>query len=235
MKHFFVIFWLLLFCNYNSFCQKRKLNDQLGLSIPILYNNTKILNVYRGARANYVSGNALSYGINLNYSRAIRKGFFVTVGIGYFNQNFGILRNFDFNGDSTKFGYATKRYSYNSVNWILGPGYCIELNKNYSLHGSLLFNGLYSFRQKYIPNTLTNLAFKKYQVETRSFSFGQMLNLNLGTSKKISQRLSIAADIVLPVSNRWRKDRIFRENEGEYNSSRFCVGTNLSVKYNLKH
>lgn len=236
MKNFCIFFGLLVFCNYNSFCQKRKSNDQLGLSIPVLSNTTEILNVYRGTRANYVSGKALSYGINLNYSRTIRKGFFVTIGIGYFNQNFGIPRNFDFNGDTTtKFLYGTKRYSYNNINWILGLGYSLDLNKNYALRGSLLFNGLYSFRQKYTPNVLTMYAFKEYQVETKSFSFGQMFNLNLGASRKISKRLFIGADIVLPLYTKWRKDRIFRENESEYNTSKFSAGTNLSVRYNLNH
>lgn len=183
---------------------------------------------------NFFSGTAISYGATITYSKNIYKGFFATVGIGYFKQNFGIRRPFDFNGDTiTNFGYYTKKYSYENINWIIGLGYDHELNKNYSLHGGLFFNTLYSIRQKYIPSKLTNYTFKKYQVETNSFFFGQVLNLNVGANKKLSPNLSVGADLVLPVHTKWRKDKIFREPENKFYRSKFSIGTSISFKYNF--
>jgi hypothetical protein len=215
------------------FGQQTKKNDQLGVSIPLIYNNTRILNVYSGARAAHITGKAVSVGININYSRDIAEDVFIMGGLGYFNQNFGIVRPFNFDGDTTKYGYHTKRYSYKNINWIVGAGYNYSLKKNYSLRGSLLFNGFYCFNQKYIPVSLTEYAFKNYQVESRKFSFGQMLNLNMGGYRKVTQNVIIGADLVLPVYTRWRKDRIFEENENEYYTSRFSVGANITVKYLL--
>lgn len=217
-----------------SFCQKSRANEQIGLSIPIIWNNTEIFNVYSGARAKFISGSAVSLGVNFNYSRNIFKNIFFVGGIGYYKQNFGIVRPFDFNGDTTtKYGYHTKKYSYGNINSIIGLRYNHELNRNYSLCGSLLFNGLYSIHQKYIPISLTNYAIKKYQVESNSFSFGRMLNLNLGANRKISKKLSVGVDLVLPLYTRFRKDRIFQENANEFYHSKFSIGTNISIKHNL--
>jgi hypothetical protein len=228
----------LIFLNpfIHGFAQKNDINEQIGLSIPIIWNNTEIFNVYSGARAKYISGSSVSYGININYSRNIFKSIFLIGGIGYYSQNFGIQRPFDFNGDTvTNLLYYTKRYTYSNINWLTGVGYRYMLNKKYTLAGSAVFNGFYTLQQKYSPDATCYSCIKKYQVEKRSYIFGQSFNLNIGASRLLNQKLSIGADLVLPVYTRWRKDKIFRENENEFYNSKFNIGTSLLIKYNFHH
>ncbi len=216
----------------NSFGQQRKKNNQIGLSIPLIMNNTKILNVYSGARAEYLSGNAISYGININYSLDLFKSVYAIAGFGYFKQSFGVERPFDFNGDTvTNFLYYTKKYSYGNINWLLGLGYKYDIDKNFAFSGSLLFNGLHSIKQLYTPTSYSGYQYKNVQSETNSFSFGQMVSLNIGAVRRVGDKFSIGSDLVLPVYTHWRKDNIFRENNTEYYHSKFGIGLSLSVKY----
>lgn len=206
---------------------------QVGLSIPAIWNNTEVFNVYSGARARYISGKAISYGLNANYTQFLFRGLFVTGGVGYFNQNFGVERPFDFNGDYTALGYHTKRYTYSSIHLLVGAGYQFLLNKHYLLAAGLTFNQLFSYRQKYVPAFFSGDQFKKFQIEKSFSSFGQFIYLSIGTSRKINQRFSAGADLVFPVYTKWRKDRIFREDEAEFYRSKFGFGMNFSLKYNL--
>ncbi|MDQ6758016.1 MAG: hypothetical protein M3004_13905 [Bacteroidota bacterium] len=233
MKKVFLLFFCLPF---QTFAQKSEINNQVSLSVPIIWNNTTIFNIYSGARAKNISGTAISYGININYSKNIFKDIFLKAGIGYFNQNFGIIRPFYFNGDtSTKVQYNTKRYTYGNINWLIGVGYTLHMGK-YLLTTSAVFNELYSIRQTYIPTGHSvGSPFRNYQIETNSFLFGQFLNLNAGAYKKISKKVSIGADLVVTTYTKWRKDKIFAEDESEFYSSKFCIGTNLSFIYNLPH
>lgn len=129
----------------HGFTQDRP-KEQIGIDVPVIRNDTEIFNVYSGARASYISGKAVSYGVNVHYSRFVWKGAFVTGGLGYFNQNFGIERPFNFNGDSTKYGYHTRRYCYTNIGLVIGLGYDLRLLKIFGIRGRLLFNDLFSMR-----------------------------------------------------------------------------------------
>ena len=233
MKHLLFLLTTIFFFS-QSFGQRNDSDNQIGLSIPIIWNTTEIYNIYSGARADYISGSAVSYGININYLQKIFKSIYVTGGIGYYNQRFGIKRPFDFNGDTiTNLGYYTEHYAYSSINWFVGIGYRHWLNATYSLSGSIALNSYHTFSQKYTPNAFSGYEYKKYQVEKRNYSLGKSLNLNAGVNRKISQKLLAGVELVIPVYTNWKKDRIFRENENEFYNSNFSMGTNICIKYNL--
>lgn len=216
------------------FAQKTKRLNQVGISVPVIWNNTRIFNVYSGTGAEYISGSAISYGVNFNYSRSLYKNFFLTGGVGYHIQNFGVRRPFDFDGDTiTKLQYNTKRYAYSNLYWFLGAGYFRQLNNNYNLIGSITYNRFYSFRQEFIPTGFSGFQHKETQVEKRYFFFGASVNLNAGLERHFTSRLSLRTDLALPVYTKRRKHKVFRENENEFNHSRYNVGINISLLYHL--
>ncbi len=94
----------------------------------------------------------MNYGININYSKEVCKIWFVTVGIGYFNQSFNIIRPFYFDGDTvTKLLYSTKKYNYHSYILNAGLGYSYALNNKIKLNSSASLVLLNSFKQSYTP------------------------------------------------------------------------------------
>lgn len=230
-KSIFLCYWF--FTSMLCFSQKRNPGKAIALSVPILWNDTKIFNVYSGARATYLSGKAVSRGINAAYIRPVAHQLALIIGAGYFRQNFGIVRPFSFNGDTaTKLLYHTKKYSYSNLDIQLGARYNLKVSNRLYLPFSLIHHSLFSFRQKYIPAAYSGQQFKNIQIGNRFLFFGQMLNLQAGAGFKISRRLATEAGFTWPFLTRWRKDRIFDENERGYQHSRRTAGINLSLLYN---
>ena len=89
-KH--ILFVILIVLTVEGYSQNKVDNkvNVIGVSVPVIWNKTTIFNSYSGARAKNITGEAISNGINLNYSRTIYKSFFAKVGVGYFKQKFGI-------------------------------------------------------------------------------------------------------------------------------------------------
>lgn len=75
--------------------QNREEKNGINISVPAVWNKTEIFNSYSGAKAKNISGSAMSYGINLSYSRTIGHNLFAVIGLGFYIQNFGIECPFD--------------------------------------------------------------------------------------------------------------------------------------------
>lgn len=234
MKHLIIIF-IFFYSSVNSYCQNTKVNE-LAISSTFIFNNTTIFNSYAGARAKDKSGNALSNGFDIAYSKSFYKGFYSKAGIGYFNQKFGIIRGFDFRETvtTTGLGYSTKDYRYKNLNFLIGLGYTKSLSKGYDLNFCVTYNYLNTFQQEY-KHTGARIFLGNInpQLEYDNYHFGSLINLQAGVNKNLYKNLKFGIDLVLPVSTRWRKDEIFREDVDEFYSSNFLIGGSINLIYSF--
>jgi hypothetical protein len=220
---------LLTACTFLSLfvvAQKKAGPNQLGFSLPVIRNNTSITNDYGLVRT--FEGAALSYGLNLHYSRKIYKGLSLRSGIGYFRQKFGVQRPFNYD-DFTNLLFYTKHYHYDNIHWLLGLGYEYRLSSKYALTGDLTYNGLYAYRGTFTPD----FQGRKPQVVKNDFSFGRMVNIGLGLNRTLCRRFSVGAGILLPVYTQWRKDNIFWENDHDFYASISNIGMNISFNHHF--
>lgn len=234
-KLFLFICLLILTIKGYSQSEKYKLKT-IGISIPIIWNNSEAT-YYQLGSSRYPSGKAISYGININYSRTIYKNLFGIIGIGYFKQVFGIPRPFEFD-DPTNLPFYTKSYKYENVQLLIGLGYKRYLKNNFSFKGSLTYNQFYSYKQKYTPEYLSNSSFQSSQINHKSMSIGRMINLNIGLERNITKKISIGLDALLPISTHWNDDKIFTryyysENSQQIGRNIFSIGTIISCNYNF--
>lgn len=222
------LFLLLSNC---LFGQNKQNNNELTFSLPFVWNKTEIYNSYSGARAKSISDDAISYGSNINYSRSVYKAFFVTVGIGYYKQAFGIQRPFDYDDQTTNLLYWTDNYYYQCLQYIAGIGYKQVLSDKYDLKGTITYNHFTTFRQVFDPQYTSSAAEGKDQIENKNYSFGKSIIVSGGINREIVKRLSAGIEILFPVYNRWRKDVIFREDASEFYGSKIVIGTGIKVSY----
>ena len=219
--------------NIYSQAKKEKINS-IVISAPVIWNNSGV-NIYQVGGARNVIGNAISYGININYSRIIYKKIFAIVGIGYFKQNFGIERPFAYvTPDGSKPLIYTKSYSYNCLHLLGGIGYRESITKDLSFSGKFIFNKLNSGKQRYRQDYFPNIN----EVYKKSLSIGSMVTANVGIEKKVNGKFTIAADIILPVYTKWNSDEIFISNgyasdEKIIAKNRVSIGTAISCVYNF--
>ena len=230
------LFILLLAVSFNGYSQNG--NDKInaiGISIPVIWNNSEATYYSLGNRKE-PKGKGTSYGVNINYSRSIYKNLFGIVGIGYFNQSFGIVRPFNFTApDGTKPGVYTKTYAYNNIHFFIGLGYKMNVSKNLSIKGAALYNLYNSYRQKYAPS---NFFVGINQINHKSLSIGNIINLNLGVEKQVTKKISIGIDLLLPLSTRWNNDEIFfklgySNDEQQIARNKFSIGTMVSCRYHF--
>ncbi|MEJ7679958.1 MAG: hypothetical protein WKG06_19285 [Segetibacter sp.] len=167
---------MLLLCNYNSFCQKTKAYNKIGLSIPVIWNHSEATHYVLGS-AEYPSGKAISYGINFNFSRTIYKNFYSIIGVGYYKQKFGIIRPFRYESPND-FLFSTDSYTYYNMQLYGGLGYKQHINKVLSVNGSTTYNQFYSYKQEYINHSPVSS-----QINHKSMSIGRMINFNIGVEK----------------------------------------------------
>ena len=71
-----------------------------------------------------------------------------------------------------------------------------------------------------------------------NLQIGHMLYVSPGVEYFVSKRVSIGADIVVPVITKWNTDEIFIESPWGNDSqkiaeNRFSIGTTLSCKYHF--
>lgn len=208
----------------------------IGISIPIIWNNSETPQSSSGNN-NYKSGDAISYGININHKGTIYKNLFMIVGIGYFKQVFGIHRPFKFD-DPTKLSFYTKLYEYDNIQFLAGLGYLKHLKNNYSINCSLTYNHFISFKQTYTPEYLSNSSFQNSQINYKTVSIGRIINVNLGIEKALTKRFSIELDATLPLLTHWGIDEMFLKNYYYDNSQQigrniFSIGTIISCNYNV--
>ncbi len=213
--------------------QNEKLSA-VGISIPIIWNNSEGTYYSLGNRRE-PNGKGTSYGINLNYSRTIYKNIFGTVGVGYFNQVFGIKRPFDFTSpNGTQPLVQTESYLYNNLHLIVGIGYQMKLNKTLLINGVVTYNIYNSYRQKYNQGYIPNYS----QINHKSLAIGNIVNLNIGLEKQLSKKLSVGIDLLLPISTHWNNDEIFYKYDysndtQQIGRNRFSIGTIISCKYHF--
>ncbi|HSC37534.1 MAG TPA: hypothetical protein VLD19_06685, partial [Chitinophagaceae bacterium] len=178
-------------------------------------------------------GDAISYGLDLNYYRRIYKDIFGRLGAGYFMQNFRIARPFNFTSPVNLL-YSTESYNYDNTRFVIGVGYEKKVEKKSVLKGYINFNGFNTFRQKYIVNK----QYKTWQVNHESFALGSMVDLELGYDRSISERFSIGLDLLCPVYVHWNKDPMFisssySNEEQRVASNKFSLGAAISCSYHF--
>src|ERR1035437_2842478 len=184
--------------------EKNKINN-IGISIPIIWNNSEAT-YYRLGSPHYPNGNAISYGLNINYSRALYKSFYGKIGVGYFKQTFGIKRPFNYDSP-IQFGWATRSYNYYNAHLYGGLGYKLSVSKAVFINGDVTYKQYYSFRQKYI-----NMSPVSSQMNYKYITIGKMINFNIGIERKITNNISFGIDKLLPISTHWNNDEIFGNN-----------------------
>jgi hypothetical protein len=233
-----------LFFTGLTVAQPKKIQE-ITISQLLVWNKTTIYDTYSGARASNKTGKAWSNGINVNYSFGINKYLFANVGIGYFNQRFGIQRGFDFFEPNVTTGlfYSTKKYAYKSFHYFGGMGYrkiiaskskgIIPQNSEFRFLA--LFNLFNTFQQVFQHDFNGNLfGNPNPQIRKLNYQYGSSVFLKAGIVRPIFKHFKLGIDLLLPVYNKWRKDEIFKENTNEYHGADFSIGTSLNLIYNLK-
>lgn len=61
------------------------MNSSIGISIPVIWNNSEAT-YYQLGSPKYPRGKATSYGLNVDYSHPLYKGIYGKLGVGYFKQ-----------------------------------------------------------------------------------------------------------------------------------------------------
>lgn len=238
MKKYLITLSLISFA-FIAYCQnKPDKKNSLGISIPLVWNNSNGIYYSLGNRQE-PKGKAISYGLTINYSRSLKKNWFANFGIGYHKQPFKIVRPFDFNGDTvTNLLYYTKQYEYDCIAFNAGLGYAYTLTKKVKLNGMVTYSLLSSFNQKYVPTRYSGYEHKKTEENSRNLQIGNMLSLSAGLEYLFSKKMSIGVDVVFPVVIKWKDDEIFAKyyysnDSQQIAENRFSIGAAISCKYHF--
>jgi len=233
IKRFFLL--LFLSSSIKLYSQDKNSSNKLGFLIPIVWNNSNGV-YYSLGRRKEPSGNAASYGININYSHFVYKNFFVIGGVGYYRQRFNIQRPFQYRTpDGSEPLVSTTNYSYHNIHFLLGVGYQKNINEKWAVTGQLYYNIYNTYKQKYEQG----YAPGKNEVYKKNFMLGKMINLDMRCERYINNRVSLGAAIVLPVYTHWNDDTIFYKYDYANDTqiaaeTKFSLGANLSFYYKLK-
>lgn len=225
------LFSLFLILSVSAISQTEKTKGSIGVSIPVIWNNSEAT-YYQLGSPKYRSGNAISYGLNINYSYPFYKSVYGKIGVGYFKQTFGIIRPFNYDSP-IQFGWATNSYNYYNAHLYGGIGYKRAVSKGIFINGNVTYNQYYSFRQKYINGSPVSS-----QVNHKSIGIGRMVNFNIGVKRNIAQKISFGVDAILPVSTHWNSDEIFinngySTNEQQIARNKFSIGAAISCYYHF--
>jgi len=211
--------------------------NSLSVSFPMILSDVTVRDNWTPSTApfykEYLSGSALGYGINFNYSFQPKflikdKHFTLIIGAGYFIQRFDVRRPFSYNSP-IEIIYYTDYYLYHCWQWIGGLTYSYPLNK-YNLVANMSFTQFYSFRQEYTP---TRKDFST-QVNSDKIDFGKMLSLSVGVNRYLGKRFLLGLNLLIPIYSRWRNDRIFNDDPATFYQPESSVGLYISVAYHLK-
>lgn len=225
------LFSLFLILSVSAISQTEKTKGSIGVSIPVIWNNSEAT-YYQLGSPKYPSGNAISYGLNINYSYPFYKSVYGKIGVGYFKQTFGIIRPFNYDSP-IQFGWATNSYNYYNAHLYGGIGYKRAVSKGIFINGNVTYNQYYSFRQKYINGSPVSS-----QVNHKSITIGRVISFDVGIERKISKRIYVAVDVIFPTCTHWNKDEIFINNyysndEQQIARNKFSAGTAFSCYYYL--
>ncbi len=182
----------------------------------------------------------------MNYSFGLTRNVFAIVGLGYFNQRFGIKRGFDFYEPNSTTGlfYTTNRYSYSCVNYFGGLGFRTQLEKkrgkiiktNSDLRFSAIVNIYNTYQQEFKHDFGANfLGNPNPQIRKNSYQYGTSIQLMAGILRPVYKNFKIGIDIAVPAYNRLKKDEIFREDPQKLHGVNISIGTSINLIYDLKN
>ncbi len=208
-----------------SFSQNKFGKVELTISLPFVWNKVEVTNLIGSGMytPRNPNGQGWSGGLNATFQWHISNGFFLSGGLGYYQQNFFIHRPFNYSTPLFPL-FTTKEYNYQNIQWIIGAGYNLSLNKLYSIRGVVTYNQFNSFRQVYYPEST---AFPK-QVNSKDYRFGSSVIFSLGVYRKIHHKILLGANVLVPTSMKWRKDLIFAEDPTEFHDSKSSFGFGIS-------
>lgn len=228
MKPIILIAFLFSFCD--ALCQTGDMRNRVCLSVPVIRNHSEAT-FYRLGNPERPSGKAMSYGINLNYSRQFDKNIYAIVGMGYFRQKFQIIRPLNYQDPrGYQILYGTRWYHYDNMHLFSGLGYRKALGRDIWLKGEATYNLLRSFRQKYFNSEALILVYRE------SLPIGQFVSLSTGAGHSIGKNLSIGLDLVFPVLHHWNNDDMFIESAWsddvqQIARNKFSIGSTLNFYY----
>jgi hypothetical protein len=232
---------ILVFSSLNFSCFSQEKNSQensIKLSLPVIWTEANGI-YYSLGNKKTPSGKGIGFGIVANYNRTLYKNWYASIGLGYFNQKFNIIRPFEFDGDTlTKPLYSTKEYNYQSALLNLGLGYGYCLNTKVKLNGAASINMLQSFRQNYTPTGYSGYQHKTTQVNKKNWNIGYFANVALGAEYQLSKKISVGFDAILPFITKWKQDKIFIESgfgaDAEIIAeNKSSIGTAISCTYHF--
>lgn len=229
MKYTFLML-AFLFWACDSYCQIAHEKNRFGISTPIIWNHSEA-KYYSLANPRYSDGTGVSYGINATYYRHIDRNVYGLIGVGYFQQNFGIVRPFHLNSPFEPL-FHTKSYRYDNIQLLGGFGYRKELHKDKAVKAEVTYNVFNSFRQKYIIKEEHDAQ----QINRKSMTIANALLLHAGAEKNMSSNIMIGAGILLPVSISWRTDNLFYKYDYSNDTqqiafNKLSFGVNLACFY----
>lgn len=199
----------------------------------MLYNNSNGV-YYSGGRRREPTGSAVSYAINVHYSRdIIFKGLYVTAGAGYFRQAFGIRRPFHYDSPYRPL-FHTQSYMYNNLQLSYGIGYKLKISNTMKLNTNLTYNQFHSYRQKYV--LMQPFMGSNGQVNNKKAKLGKMANISFGLEKKINNKFSVGLDSIVPVHIQWNNDVMFiwyeySNDTQQIARNRYSLGASVSCIY----
>ncbi|MBW7952736.1 MAG: hypothetical protein H3C56_09360 [Chitinophagaceae bacterium] len=246
-KILFTITFLIITQNVfsqNIFSFLFKGEKEISISTPLLWSQYEVTNTFGIYGADKKSnGESWSMGLNATYSKPIYKNFYLTAGIGYFKQNFDFskkriptdggfrtsnARPFQYNSINALL-FSTENYNYSNYHFIIGAGYNYRVNNQWRIKADITYNQMNTFRQKYYTDS------KNYapQVNKSNYLFLQSFIFSTGGTFYLSKKVSTGINFLIPVSTRYRKDYMFRENTNEYFTPKSILGIGMSASYHF--
>jgi hypothetical protein len=239
-----IILCLFIFFTFNSFGQNKKYNNEVSISVPFLWSKYEVTNLWGIYGVDKQSnGESWSNGINVTYSKKLFKGLFITGGIGYFKQKFDFSKSrtpsgggfrtsnsrpFQYNS-TDRLLFSTKHYCYNNYHFILGMGYNYPISTKLDIKGDITYNQMNTYKQKYF----TDYANYAPQVNRLNYLFSKSFIFSVGGAWKLSKKISAGLNVLIPLSTKYRKDYIFKENTSEYFVPTSSLGLSLSTNYHF--
>lgn len=208
------------------------LENSIGISIPVIWNYSRAL-YYALGSPKYSNGRAVSYGLVLQYSRNIYKNIFGIIGVGYYNQCFGIERPFYYSSPLEPI-FRTEAYNYNNIILQGGIGYKKRVYENSNLQIAAVYNHFSSYQQKYVLSKKNHTS----QVNNKKIFIGSVADLRLGFEKSISHNVSAGINLNIPFYMEWKNDTMFYKYDYSNDTqqiakNKFSVGAIISCNYHF--
>lgn len=160
----------------------------------------------------------LSFGGNIAYRYQLGRNLYTRAALGIYRlridqvrntSRFGTatVRNIDYQSpDSTKPLYSTGKYHYNNLSFSVGVQGVFPLKQNLQFTTGADLVYYYTFSQKY------HMSWNKIYKPTHARTLGFGLNTQAGILKEF-ERFYIQPQIIIPVYQQLRGDKVFGEDE----------------------